>query len=51
MAKGASNSEIARELGVSVNTVRTHRRILLETLGAHNAAEAIQRARDFGLLS
>lgn len=51
MAKGASNSEIARELGVSANTVRIHRRILLETLGAHNAAEAIQRARDFGLLS
>jgi LuxR family transcriptional regulator, maltose regulon positive regulatory protein len=43
--------EIARELYVSVNTVRTHTRHLYDKLGAHRRLEAIDRARAIGLLA
>jgi LuxR family maltose regulon positive regulatory protein len=43
--------EIARELYVSVNTVRTHMRHLYDKLGAHRRLEAIDRARALGLLT
>jgi LuxR family maltose regulon positive regulatory protein len=46
-----SAPEIARELYVSVNTVRTHMRHLYDKLGAHRRLEAIDRARALGLLS
>jgi LuxR family transcriptional regulator, maltose regulon positive regulatory protein len=46
-----SAPEIARELYVSVNTVRTHMRHLYDKLGAHRRLEAIDRARDLGLLA
>ncbi|MFY9863017.1 MAG: LuxR C-terminal-related transcriptional regulator [Trebonia sp.] len=42
--------EIARELYVSVNTVRTHMRHVYDKLGAHRRLEAINRARALGLL-
>jgi LuxR family maltose regulon positive regulatory protein len=45
-----SAPEIARELYVSVNTVRTHMRHLYGKLGAHRRLEAIDRARALGLL-
>ena len=45
-----SAPEIARELYVSVNTVRTHMRHLYDKLGAHRRLEAIDRARALGLL-
>jgi LuxR family transcriptional regulator, maltose regulon positive regulatory protein len=45
-----SAPEIARELYVSVNTVRTHTRHLYDKLGAHRRLEAIGRARAVGLL-
>jgi hypothetical protein len=45
-----SAPEIARELYVSVNTVRTHTRHLYDKLGAHRRLEAIDRARAVGLL-
>jgi LuxR family transcriptional regulator, maltose regulon positive regulatory protein len=45
-----SAPEIARELYVSVNTVRTHTRHLYDKLGAHRRLEAISRARAVGLL-
>jgi LuxR family maltose regulon positive regulatory protein len=45
-----SAPEIARELYVSVNTVRTHMRHLYDKLGAHRRLEALDRARALGLL-
>jgi len=46
-----SAPEIARELSVSVNTVRTHIRHVCGKLGAHGRTEAVTRARALGLLA
>jgi LuxR family transcriptional regulator, maltose regulon positive regulatory protein len=46
-----SAPEIARELSVSVNTVRTHIGHLYDKLGSHGRAEAVEHARDLGLLA
>jgi LuxR family transcriptional regulator, maltose regulon positive regulatory protein len=43
--------EIARELSVSVTTVRTHIRHLFAKLGVHRRSEAVARARALGLLA
>ena len=43
--------EIARELSVSPNTVRTHIGHLYVKLGAHGRAEAVERSRALGLLA
>ena len=46
-----SAPEIAGELYVSVNTVRTHMRHLYDKLGADRRLEAVDRARALGLLA
>ena len=46
-----SAPEIARELSLSVHTVRTHIRHLFAKLGAHGRTEAVTRARALGLLA
>ncbi len=44
IASGASTQQIAAELSISVPTVRTHTRNLLQKLGARNRAHAIALA-------
>jgi LuxR family maltose regulon positive regulatory protein len=46
-----SAPEIAGELYLSANTVKTHLRHLYRKLGAHSRHEAVQRARAIGLLA
>ncbi|MGB8881555.1 MAG: LuxR C-terminal-related transcriptional regulator, partial [Solirubrobacteraceae bacterium] len=43
--------EIASELVVSVNTIRTHTRHLYNKLGVHTRAQAVEQARELGLLA
>ena len=42
--------EIGSVLHLSVNTVKTHSRVLYRKLGASSRADAVQRARHIGLL-
>jgi LuxR family transcriptional regulator, maltose regulon positive regulatory protein len=51
MPTNLSAPEIASQLSVSVNTVRTHMRHLYEKLGVHSRTEAVERARALGLLA
>jgi LuxR family maltose regulon positive regulatory protein len=46
-----SRSEIAAELYLSVNTVKTHMCRLFAKLGAHSRTELVERARKLGLLA
>ncbi|KLE35911.1 response regulator transcription factor [Aurantiacibacter luteus] len=50
LALGKANKVIARDLGISPNTVKTHLARLFEKLGAANRTEAIARARELHLL-
>lgn len=50
LAAGRSNKEIAMRLAVSPNTVKTHTARLFEKLGAKRRTDAINRARELGLL-
>ncbi|HEV7663109.1 MAG TPA: LuxR C-terminal-related transcriptional regulator, partial [Chloroflexota bacterium] len=43
--------EIARELTVSLNTVRTHTKNLYSKLGVNNRRAAVRRAEELQLLS
>jgi LuxR family transcriptional regulator, maltose regulon positive regulatory protein len=46
-----SAPEIAEQLFLSVNTVKTHMRHVYDKLGVHRRHEAIERARSLGLLA
>jgi LuxR family transcriptional regulator, maltose regulon positive regulatory protein len=46
-----SQPEIANELHVSRNTIRTHMTHLYAKLGTHSRTEAVERARGLGLLA
>lgn len=50
LAAGRSNKEIARELRVSPNTVKTHVSSLYEKLEVKRRTEAIRRARELGMI-
>lgn len=51
ISEGKSTAEIADELCVSVNTIDTHRRHLMEKLGARNVADLIMTALSKGLIA
>ena len=44
-------SEIASQLVISTNTVRTHMRHIYAKLDAHTRSEAVARARELGLVA
>jgi LuxR family transcriptional regulator, maltose regulon positive regulatory protein len=46
-----SNQEIADELSISVNTVKTHLKVIYRKLDVPGRREAVLRARDLGLMS
>ena len=50
LASSLFNSEIASELYVSVNTVKTHQRAVYRKLDAKNRRDAVRRARTLQLL-
>ena len=50
LARGCTYGEVARRLGVSVNTVSTHVKKLYLKLGVHTAAAAVMRAVELRLL-
>jgi two-component system, NarL family, response regulator LiaR len=50
MARGLSNQEIAERLFVSLNTVKTHASNVFAKLGAQRRTQAIQQAKELGLL-
>jgi DNA-binding NarL/FixJ family response regulator len=47
LALGQSNKVIARDLGLSVSTVKVHLNTVFRALGARNRVEAVVRARPF----
>jgi DNA-binding NarL/FixJ family response regulator len=51
LAAGRSNKEIANQLNLSPNTVKTHIARLYEKLEAARRTQAILRARDLGLIA
>ena len=50
LASGRTTSEAARDLFVSVGTIKSHTANIYRKLGAKNRAQAIARARELGLL-
>jgi ATP/maltotriose-dependent transcriptional regulator MalT len=50
LASGKTNSEAAGDLYVSVGTVKSHTGNIYRKLGARNRAEALNRARELGLI-
>ena len=50
MAAGFSNREIAERLFVSENTVKTHAARLFDKLSARRRTQAVQRAKEAGLI-
>lgn len=50
IAAGHSNKEIARELGVAPETVKTHIKRIFQKLSAETRAQAVVRAQSLGML-
>jgi DNA-binding NarL/FixJ family response regulator len=50
LAAGQSNKEIASELDISPNTIKTHVGQLFDKLGAKSRTDAIKRARELGIV-
>jgi LuxR family maltose regulon positive regulatory protein len=50
LAAGLSNREIAEELYLSINTVKTHTKSIYGKLNVRSRTQAANRARELGLL-
>ena len=50
LSRGYSYGELAKEMGVTINTIQTHIRGLYTKLEVHSKSEAIFEARQLGLL-
>jgi len=50
IAQGLSNREIAEKLFVSENTVKTHAGRVFDKLGARRRTQAVQLAKEFGII-
>jgi DNA-binding NarL/FixJ family response regulator len=50
LAKGMTSAQVASQLFISENTVKTHVRHILEKLEASNRAEAVSKAIQIGLI-
>ena len=50
LAGSLSQRDIGGVLHLSVNTIKTHSRVLFRKLGVSSRAEAVARARELGLL-
>jgi len=50
MAQGYSNQEIADKLFVSLNTIKTHSTNLFSKLDARRRTQAVQKAKELGLI-
>jgi LuxR family maltose regulon positive regulatory protein len=50
IAAGLSNKEIADELFLTVGTVKSYTHQLYGKLGVHRRTEAVDRARELGLI-
>lgn len=50
LAKGNSYEEVARHMGISLSTVQTNVRNLYRKLDAHSQVQAVNKARDHGLI-
>jgi LuxR family maltose regulon positive regulatory protein len=50
LADGRPNREIAEELVVTVDTVKSHVTHILDKLGVANRTQAVTRAHELGLL-
>ncbi len=50
LASGQSNKALARSLGLSPNTIKTHLANLFAKLGAATRTEAVTRARELNLI-
>jgi LuxR family maltose regulon positive regulatory protein len=50
LAAGLSNREIAQELYISVNTIKTHAKSIYGKLAVNRRTQAVSRARELGLL-
>ncbi|HEY3086347.1 MAG TPA: response regulator transcription factor, partial [Candidatus Dormibacteraeota bacterium] len=51
MADGVKTREIARRLGISYSTVRTHVRSISAKLGSHSAVKTVITARELELVN
>jgi DNA-binding CsgD family transcriptional regulator len=50
LSRGYSYGELAKEMGVTINTIQTHIRGLYTKLEVHSKSEAIFEAKQLGLL-
>ncbi len=50
MARGLSNQEIADSLFISLSTVKTHSSNIFQKLGVERRTQALQKARESGIL-